>query len=445
MKLYLESLGCARNQVDSEIMIGRLKKAGWTITDDPEQAETIVVNTCSFIEDAVQESIDVILELAEYKKEGSCKRLVVTGCLPERYREEILQSLPEVDVLLGTGAFDQIAKAARELQYSHLCVLPDPDLTELPTEDTPRHLTVPHVAYLKIAEGCSKSCSYCIIPKLRGKQKSRSPEEIVSEATKLIADGVNELVLVAQDTTAYGNDLPTRTNLSRLMESLVNIPINDHERAAQPWLRVLYGHPESIEDSFIDAVASHNNLCSYFDIPIQHASNRILKKMGRQYQKEDLFRLFDRIRSISGDACLRTTVITGFPGETESDFDELFNCIEKIKFDHLGVFNYSDSEDLASHGLGHHVPEDIAMKRYDAIMSRQMDLSAGNNEKYLHRTLPVLIEESPEKGLYIGRTAFQAPEVDGITYVHGDGLTIGGFADVRITDTLEYDLTGEAL
>jgi ribosomal protein S12 methylthiotransferase len=449
MKLYLESLGCARNQVDSEIMTGRLKKAGWTIVDDPEQAETIVVNTCSFIEDAAQESIDVILELAEYKKEGTCKRLVVTGCLPERYREEILKSLPEVDVLLGTGAFDQIARAAREPQYAHMCVLPDPDLTALQAQDDPRDLTVPHVAYLKIAEGCSKSCTYCIIPKLRGKQKSRPPKEIVSEATRLIANGVNELVLVAQDTTAYGNDLPTRSNLSRLMESLANIPINDFSRTTQPWFRVLYGHPESIENSFIEALASHSHLCSYFDIPVQHISPGILKQMGRRYTKDDLYRLFDRIRDRVPDAVLRTTIIVGFPGETGKDFDALLKFVEDVRFDHLGVFIYSDSDDLASHQLSNHIPKKLATDRYHLLMSAQSGISSDNNRKYIGQAVKVLVEESLDHHLFAGRTNFQAPEVDGLTYINTAkrpfGLKIGSFADMRVTDTMEYDLMGEAI
>jgi ribosomal protein S12 methylthiotransferase len=449
MKLYLESLGCARNQVDSEIMTGRLKKAGWTIVDDPEQAETIVVNTCSFIEDAAQESIDVILELAEYKKEGTCKRLVVTGCLPERYREEILKSLPEVDVLLGTGAFDQIARAAREPQYAHMCVLPDPDLTALQAQDDPRDLTVPHVAYLKIAEGCSKSCTYCIIPKLRGKQKSRPPKEIVSEATRLIANGVNELVLVAQDTTAYGNDLPTRSNLSRLMESLANIPINDFSRTTQPWFRVLYGHPESIENSFIEALASHSHLCSYFDIPVQHISPGILKQMGRRYTKDDLYRLFDRIRDRVPDAVLRTTIIVGFPGETGKDFDALLKFVEDVRFDHLGVFIYSDSDDLASHQLSNHIPKKLATDRYHLLMSAQSGISSENNRKYIGQAVKVLVEESLDHHLFAGRTNFQAPEVDGLTYINTAkrpfGLKIGSFADMRVTDTMEYDLMGEAI
>ena len=449
MKLYLESLGCARNQVDSEIMTGRLKKAGWTITHDPEEAETIVVNTCSFIEDAAQESIDVILELAEYKKGGNCKRLVVTGCLPERYREEILKSLPEVDVLLGTGAFDQIIKAVREPQYAHMCVLPDPDLIEVQPQDAPRDLTMPHLAYLKIAEGCSKSCTYCIIPMLRGKQKSRPPQEIVFEATQLIANGVNELVLVAQDTTSYGNDLPIRTNLSRLMESLANIPIDDFSRTTQPWVRVLYGHPESIENSFIEALASHSHLCSYFDIPVQHVSPGILKYMGRRYTKDDLYRLFDRIRDRVPDAVLRTTIIVGFPGETDDDFEELLQFVEAVRFDHLGVFIYSDSDDLASHQLSSHIPRDVATDRYHHLMSAQSGISSENNRKYIGQAVKVLVEESLDNHLFAGRTNFQAPEVDGLTYINTAkmpfGLKIGSFADMRVTDTMEYDLMGEVI
>lgn len=449
MKLYLESLGCARNQVDSEIMIGRLKKAGWTITPDPEEAETIVVNTCSFIEEAAQESIDVILELAEYKKEGSCKRLVVTGCLPERYREDILKSLPEVDVLLGTGAFEQIIRAVREPQYTRMCVLPDPDLTELQPRDAPRDLTVPHLAYLKIAEGCSKACTYCIIPKLRGKQKSRPPEEIVAEATRLIADGVNELVLVAQDTTAYGKDLPTRSNLSRLVEKLTRIPVDGLSRETKPWLRVLYGHPESIEDSFIEALATHSQLCSYFDIPIQHVSSGILKSMGRHYTKDALYRLFDRIRDRVPDAVLRTTIIVGFPGESDKDFDALLKFVEDVRFDNLGVFIYSDSDDLASHLLPRHVPPDVANDRYHQLMSTQSGISSENNSKYIGRSVKVLVEESVDNHLYAGRTNFQAPEVDGLTYIKTAkfpfGLKIGSFADMRVTDAMEYDLMGEVI
>jgi len=436
MMFHVASLGCARNTVDSESMAGRLLAAGHEQTADPAEAAVIIINTCSFIEPAINESIDTILELGRFKQHGRCHRIIVTGCLPERFREEIVSSLPEVDLFLGTGAYDRIVEAMVADEAQPRCVLPDPDSLVMSRDVVPRAGQPSPMAYLKIAEGCDRHCTYCIIPKLRGKQKSRSIQTIVQEATMLVQSGVKELVLVAQETSAYGTDIGLQSGLSHLLQALSAI-------STDIWIRVLYGHPDSIDDTLIQTMHDAGNVCSYFDIPIQHASDRILKKMGRKYRQDDLFRLFDRIRTIAGDACLRTTVIVGFPGETDSDFDALSQCIEKIQFDHLGVFLYSDSEDLASHHLGHHVPEKLASERYDAMMSRQMDISARNNRKYLHQTLPVLIEESPEAGLYIGRTVFQAPEVDGITFVHKERLPIGRFARVHITDTLEYDLTGE--
>ena len=448
-KLYLESLGCARNLVDSEIMNGRLKKAGWTLTDDPEDAATIIVNTCSFIEAAAQESIDTILELAEYKKAGSCSRLVVAGCLPERYREDIVSSLPEVDVFLGTGAYDQIVGAVQDPKFTNQCVLPDPDLVTLQDKDSPRNLNQPHMAYLKIAEGCSKACTYCIIPKLRGNQHSRLPDDIVSEAGRLVAGGAKELVLVAQDTTAYGRDLVQPVNLGQLMESLAKLEPSNGNASGGPWFRVLYGHPESIENSFIKTVASYHNVCSYFDIPIQHASTHVLKRMGRRYTRNNLSRLFDQIRSEVPDAVLRTTIIVGFPGETDKDFEELMDFAEQVRFDHLGVFIYSDSDDLSSHHLSNHVPMDVARERYHQIMSAQSGISAENNRKYIGKIVKVLVEESLENNLFAGRTRFQAPEVDGISYINTGalpfGLKIGCFADMRVTDAMEYDLMGEAV
>jgi ribosomal protein S12 methylthiotransferase len=448
-KLYLESMGCARNQVDSEIMNGRLIKAGWALTDDPGEAATIVVNTCSFIESAAQESIDTILELAEYKKEGTCTRLVVTGCLPERYREDIVTSLPEADVFLGTGAYDQIISAVQDPKFTNQCVLPDPDLISLQDKDSPRDLSQPHLAYLKIAEGCSKACTYCIIPKLRGNQRSRLPQDIVSEARRLVADGAKELVLVAQDTTAYGRDLAEPVNLGQLMGRLANIKFDDEQNIDGPWFRVLYGHPESIEDSFIKSVASFHNVCSYFDIPIQHASTGVLKRMGRRYNRSNLFRLFDRIRTHVPDAVLRTTIIVGFPGETDQDFEELMDFAEEVRFDHLGVFIYSDSDDLSSHHLSSHVPKDVARERYHQIMSAQSGISSENNQKYIGKIVKVLVEESLENNLFAGRTNFQAPEVDGISYINTSrlpfDLKIGYFTDMRVTDAMEYDLMGEAV
>ena len=445
MKLYLESLGCARNQVDSEIMLGRIKQAGWELVSEPEAADTIVVNTCSFIEDAADESIEVILELAEFKKAGSCQRLVVTGCLPERYREEILEALPEVDVFLGTGAFDHIVDAVGQVQYAHQCLLPDPDLAPMQHKDSARVRQSEHMAYLKIAEGCSKSCTYCIIPKLRGSQKSRAAEDIVAEADNLIAGGTRELVLVAQDTTSYGKELHPRTSLGRLVNQLVDS--GSKAGNTLPWYRVLYGHPESIESDFIRAVAAHPAVCSYFDIPVQHASSRILKRMGRGYKKDALYRLFDRIRTQVSDAVLRTTLIVGFPGETDADFRQLLDFIEKIQFDHLGVFIYSNAEDLPSHGLSDHVAPELAQERYDQLMSAQMDISTQNSRKYVGRSLAVLVEEDLGNHMYAGRSNFQAPEVDGVTYINACQSRVklgpGDFVTVRITDSMEYDLMGE--
>jgi ribosomal protein S12 methylthiotransferase len=457
-KVYLLSLGCARNLVDSEIMLGRIKRAGWTAVEDPETADVIVVNTCSFIEDAVEESIEMILDLARYKQIGACKRLVVAGCLPQRYREKIVDQLPEVDTFIGTGAFDRIVEAIDGSKFSKGCLLPDPDIISPQQPDAPRALSIAHMAYLRVAEGCNRQCTYCIIPRLRGKQRSRPPEEVISEAQDLFGAGVKELVLVAQDTTAYGKDLRPPTNLSRLVEALAGLAADlqrkPEARAGKndipgTWIRVLYGHPESIDDSFIKTVASHPNVCSYFDIPIQHVSSPVLKKMGRRYTRDDLRRLFDKIRSQVQGASLRTTLIVGFPGESERDFKALLKFVEETQFDHLGVFLYSDSKDLASHALPGHVSAEVAQERYDQLMSSQLDISAQNYRKYIGQTLEVLVEEAVENKLYAGRARFQAPEVDGMTYiksVHAQAdPRIGSFSRIRVTDAMEYDLIGDSI
>lgn len=418
-------------------MLGRLSAAGWNILKNPAGASVIIINTCSFIESAISESIDTILELAKYKHNGRCRRIIVTGCLPERFREKIVKTLPEVDFFLGTGAYDKIIQAVDGIPMASGCLLPDPNLIPLTGLSSERIRNLPHLAYVKIAEGCCRRCSYCIIPKLRGRQRSRQPEDIVSESKFLIESGAKELVLVAQDTTSYGRDLKGRAvSLGILLKKISKI-------AGNTWIRVLYGHPESIDDETIKAVASYGNVCSYFDIPVQHASGTVLKKMGRNYSQTYLLRLFDKIRSMVPDASLRTTVMLGFPGETEKDTKELLSFIEKVRFDHLGAFVYSDSKDLPSHKLPERVPKNIAKKRHDRIMSSQMEISLENNRKFIGKILDVLIEESPEENLFIGRTVNQAPEVDGITYVTGN-LKIGSFAKAKITDTLEYDLVGEA-
>ena len=444
MKVNLVSLGCVRNLVDSEIMLGRLTEAGWTVTDDPAQADVIVVNTCSFITDAANEAIDTILELAKFKQTGNCRALIVAGCLPERFRENIAEAMPEADMFLGTAAFDKIAEVADSVLKSEIpkskCLLPDPNSIFL--SDGPRIRDCSHSAYIKVAEGCSRHCTYCIIPKLRGKQRSRDPKKILAEARALVRAGVKELIPVAQDTTNYGKDLTPGADLGSLLSKMSAL-------SDDLWIRFLYGHPESIADSLIRTVARHPNICPYFDLPIQHAANKILKRMGRKYLQEDLQRLFDNIRKIIPDACLRTTVIVGFPGETEKEFNSLLRFVEDIRFDHLGVFMYSDADDIPSHRLSGHVPKKTANERYDRIMSRQLEISTENNQRYLNKRLKVLVEEKPEDNLFIGRTVFQAPEVDGITYIHSNihskQLQIGEFADVLITDTLEYDLIGDAV
>lgn len=438
MKLYFESLGCARNQVDSELMMGRFSASGFEIIDRPEAAEIVVVNTCSFIESAVNESIDTILELAKFKKVGKCRALIVVGCLPERFREDIADALPEVDLFLGTGAFDEIETHVKSLSEKHYpkCRFPAPEAVSLIQAAAPRRITSPHMAYIKVAEGCSKKCTYCIIPKLRGKKRSRPPEDIIEEAQRLIASGVRELVLIAQDTTDYGSDISPKAGLEDLLGQLAAID-------KRVWIRFLYGHPESIHERILETVALHSNLCPYFDIPIQHASSPVLRRMGRNYSDEDLYRLFETIRKTVPGASLRTTVIVGFPGETRKDFDHLLSFVESVRFDHLGVFTYSDFDDLPSKQLSDHVPKKTVRHRHDLLMQRQREISTEINEARIGKTYTVLTEETPEENLYIGRTNFQAPEVDGLTYIRAEKLDIGEFIPVRITESFEYDLLGE--
>lgn len=440
MLIYLESLGCARNQVDSETMLAQLAAAGIQITEDPAAAEAIVVNTCSFIEAAADESIDTILALAAYKREGRCRRLIVTGCLPERYRESIVEALPEVDLFLGTGAYDRIVAAVQGGLAAGACLLPDPDAIDSRNPVTRKPLA-PHAAYLKIAEGCSRHCTYCIIPKLRGRQKSHPQETLLQEARTLVAHGARELTLVAQETTAYGRDLQPPADLAQLLNRLA---------AQDPsvWIRLMYGHPESIRPEVMEAIARHANLCSYVDIPIQHAAAGVLRRMGRRYTDQDLLRLFEALRRRVPDVALRTTVLVGFPGETEDDFAQLKAFVSQVRFDHLGVFAYSDAEDLPSHGLDGHVDGRLAQERLDELMALQRDISAENLARYLGRSLDVLIEERQEDGFWMGRSMYQGPEVDGVTFVRPSTqhtLAVGALVRTRIVESMDYDLIAEAL
>ena len=426
--------------VDTEFMIGKLLKSGCSLTEYPEEAEIIIINTCSFIESAINESIDTILELAAFKQNGNCKKLIVAGCLPERFREKIADALPEVDFFLGTGAFDKILDAVNGSFDNSVCYLPEPNSTPLQKADDSRYLATPHMAYIKIAEGCDKKCTYCIIPKLRGKQQSRTITDIVSEADALISAGVKELLLVAQETTDYGRDLTSTDNIEKLLDELSKI-------SDGIWIRMLYSHPESINESLIKTIASHDNICSYYDIPIQHVSNSVLKRMGRQYTSNDLHKLFETIKQIDPHAALRTTVMTGFPGETDRDFQELLNFLKEIRFTHMGAFIYSDSEDIPSHKLPDHVNKEKSEERYNQLMFNQAKISLKNNRMHINKIYKVLLEKITPDGNVKGRTYFQAPEVDGLTYITSNiseaGNHIGRFAMIEITEAQEYDLTGK--
>jgi ribosomal protein S12 methylthiotransferase len=461
MMIFLETLGCSRNQVDSEIMLGKLVAAGHLRTDDPALAEIIIVNTCGFIATASQEAVDVILEMAYFKKNGVCKKLIATGCLAQRYKDDegLLASLPEVDAFLGTAACEQILDVVENRQVTPLTLFPDPNQRGFQDLAVDRELISKGFAYIKVSEGCNRHCTYCIIPQLRGTQRSRPVEDICAEAISLVAKGVKEIILTAENTTDYGQDLrsgtPTgligserpdsdqidsnRIGFDTILSSLAKALAQDET----VWIRFLYTHPVTLGAEIIKVVQHHDNLCSYYDVPIQHGATPMLKRMGRPYTREDLMDLFKLIRKLDPGASLRTTLIVGFPGETEEEFQILLDFIRQVRFDHLGVFTYSDSDDLKSHGFADHVPKEIAEKRHDILMAAQAKISEQLNERHVGKTYPVLVEENPEQGVYIGRTQFQAPEVDGMTFIYSEGLEIGTVVPVRITDAYEYDIAGE--
>ena len=438
MNIHLISLGCPKNLVDSEIMLGRLLEAGHTITSDASEADCVVVNTCSFIQPAVDESIDTILEMGRWRQQAPERRLIVVGCLPQRFGNELANELPEVDCFLGTGAFDSIIEAAQGPPRGRRVLLPPPEKAPVSNKSVPRlRTTPPHTAYLKIAEGCSDKCTYCIIPRLRGPHRSRPMEEVLSEARGLAESGVKELILVAQNTTAYGKDLGRGYDLEHLLAELAAI-------SQLKWIRTLYGHPDYVTDGLMETIAAHHRLCSYFDIPTQHISESILKKMGRTNKAEHILRLFGRIREQAPDAVLRTTLMVGFPGETEDDFQSLLDFIEEVRFDHLGAFIYSGAKDLPSNALQGHVAEEVKRERFHRLMTRQAELSAANTQKYVGHILQALVESPAEEthGGWMGRTCFQAPDIDGVVHIHEGEAKEGMFVKVRITAAQEYDLIG---
>ncbi|MBM6947339.1 30S ribosomal protein S12 methylthiotransferase RimO [Mordavella massiliensis] len=440
MKILFISLGCDKNLVDSEVMLGLIRDRGWQMTDDETQADVIVINTCCFIHDAKEESIGTILEMAQYKERGPLKALIVTGCLAQRYQEEILREIPEVDEVLGTSSYDRIVEAIEAALDGkggvHLA-----DLDALPLPETKRIVTTGgHFAYLKIAEGCDKHCTYCIIPKIRGDYRSVPMERLVQEAQDLAADGVKELILVAQETTVYGVDLYGEKSLHLLLKKLCRI---DGLR----WIRLLYCYPEEIYDGLIQVMKEEPKICHYVDLPIQHGCTEILKRMGRRTSREQLEEIIGRLRSEIPDICIRTTLITGFPGETKEQHEELLDFVDQMEFDRLGVFTYSPEEDTPAAGMPDQIPEEVKEDRQAQLMELQQEIAFDQAEDMVGREVLVMIEgKVADENAYVGRTYRDAPNVDGLIFVNTDEeLMSGDFARVRVTGAAEYDLIGELI
>lgn len=437
MKILFISLGCDKNLADSEEMLGLLTAGGHEITDDETQADAIVINTCCFIKDAKEESVETILEMAEYKKKGSCHALIVTGCMAQRYQKEIIEEVPEVDAVLGTTSYGDIVKALEEaVAGNHFEEFRDIDY--LPDTGSKRVLTTGgHFGYLKIAEGCDKHCTYCIIPKLRGKFRSVPMERLIAQAEDMAEQGVKELILVAQETTVYGKDLYGKKSLHILLKKLCEI------RGIR-WIRILYCYPEEIYDELIETIRDEKKICHYLDIPIQHASDRILKRMGRRTSKQELIDIIGKLRKEIPDIVLRTTLITGFPGETEEDHEELKEFVDEMEFDRLGVFTYSPEENTPAAEMADQVPEEVKEERRDELMELQQEISYDRGQDRIGQELLVMIEgKVADESAYIGRTYGDAPKVDGYIFVQtGELLMTGDFAKVRVTGALEYDLIG---
>ena len=437
MKILFISLGCDKNLADSEEMLGLLTAGGHKITDDETQADAIVINTCCFIKDAKEESVETILEMAEYKKTGSCHALIVTGCMAQRYQKEIIEEVPEVDAVLGTTSYGDIVKALEEaVAGNHFEEFRDIDY--LPDTGSKRVLTTGgHFGYLKIAEGCDKHCTYCIIPKLRGKFRSVPMERLIAQAEDMAEQGVKELILVAQETTVYGKDLYGKKSLHILLKKLCEI------RGIR-WIRILYCYPEEIYDELIETIRDEKKICHYLDIPIQHASDRILKRMGRRTSKQELIDIVGKLRKEIPDIVLRTTLITGFPGETEEDHEELKEFVDEMEFDRLGVFTYSPEENTPAAEMADQVLEEVKEERRDELMELQQEISYDRGQDRIGQELLVMIEgKVADESAYIGRTYGDAPKVDGYIFVQtGELLMTGDFAKVRVTGALEYDLIG---
>ena len=446
IKLFCVSLGCDKNLVDTEKMLGVAGGLGVSFTDDETEADAILINTCCFIGDAKEESVNTILDMARYKEEGKCRALIVAGCLAQRYKQEIIDEIPEVDAILGTTSYEEIGNVltrlfeenGEEKKAEHISCFHD--LKELPTQAEKRVMTTGgHYAFLKIAEGCDKRCTYCIIPYLRGPYRSVPMEQLLAEARELADNGVRELILVAQETTLYGKDLYGEKKLPELLRRLAAV-------SGIQWIRLQYCYPEEITDELIETIKTEEKVCNYLDIPIQHASDAVLKRMGRRTNNKEIRDLVAKLRREIPDIALRTTLISGFPGETEEDHEILMQFVDDMEFDRLGVFAYSPEEDTPAFSFENQVPEEVKQDRRDEIMELQQEIAFEKSEAMKGRTLEVMIEgKVADENAYVGRTYMDSPNVDGLIFVNtGLSLMSGDFLKVRVTGASEYDLIGEA-
>ena len=438
MKIMFISLGCDKNLVDTEMMLGMLAEKGYQFTDDEQEAEIVVVNTCCFIGDAKEESINTLIEIGQLKETANVKMLIAAGCLAQRYRKEIREQIPEVDVIIGTMAIDKIVEAVEEYQTKQYTTFVE-DIDRTPVSGKKRVVTTGgHYAYMKIAEGCDKRCSYCIIPKVRGSYRSIPMETLLKEANTLVEQGVKELILVAQETTLYGTDLYGKKSLPELLRKLSEI-------RGLYWIRILYCYPEEITEELIDTIAELPKVCHYLDIPIQHASDKILKRMGRRTNQQQLKDKIAMIRSKIPDMCLRTTLITGFPGESQEDHEQSMAFVDEMEFDRLGVFTYSAEEDTPAAGFPDQIEEEVKKDRQADIMELKQEIAFEKAEGMTGQDVLVMIEgKVADENAYVGRTYKDAPNVDGLVFVNTDReLMTGDFVPVHITGSYEYDLIGE--
>tara|TARA_Y100000768_G_scaffold388988_1_gene389761 strand:- start:5804 stop:7282 length:1479 start_codon:yes stop_codon:yes gene_type:complete len=445
--VYFTSLGCSKNLVDSQVMLGHMGLAGFTISQEPENAEVIIVNTCSFIEASKKESVDTILELADFKNEelGKCKALVVSGCLAQRYSGALEQDLPEVDLIIGTGEYNKIVPLLKAMEDGKLEAKSHVEIPKfIHTEYDPRTNTSPfYTAWLKISEGCNRNCTFCIIPTLRGRLRSRSVESLVQEAKNLVNTGVREFNLISQDLSDYGVDLDENNNLYELLTGLEEVEGLD-------WIRLFYFYPDELTDEVIDLMARSKKICSYLDMPVQHFSSRVLKRMNRKITGEKILERILRLREKNPGIVVRTSIIVGFPGETEEDFQELIEGVKKARINHLGIFRYSDEEGTPAYRLKDKVPQEVIDERFDRLYEVQKDISEELNESFIGKTISVLVEGKHEETdlLLKGRHEGQAPDIDGcviINEVNGIGLAEGDIVQVRVNEVHEYDLIGEVV